>query len=150
MLQVVPTHWFSSDFTVQQAAKRVVDADVSSWRESSVLTIEGVRYEAYREGWMSGLFVLEQNGRIVARAEKPSAFCRKYLLRYADQEYRLDAASAFGRKFVLLQGSRQIGSIARASWCTREAMADLPDTLPLHLRAFIIWLTMMQWRRDQS
>jgi hypothetical protein len=150
MLQVAPTHWFSSDFTVRQASRRVVDADVSCWCEKAVLTIEGVRYEVYREGWMSRAFVLEQNAAIIARAEKPSAFFRRYLLRYADRTYTLEAASSFRRKFILLDGSQQIGSIAPISAFTREAAADLPDTLPLHLRAFIIWLAMMQWRRDRN
>ena len=99
MLQIAPTHWYSSNFTVQRASRLVADVDVSNWCEKAVLSIEGVRYEAYREGWLSR--------------------------------------------------SRQIGSIAPVSCWTRDATSDLPETLPLHLRAFIIWLTMMQWRRDR-
>jgi hypothetical protein len=128
----------------------VADVDLSWWAEKGVLTIEGVQYSAYREGWMRGDFLLERNGSVIARAEKPSAFLRKYLIRYADREYMLGATSAFGRKFALLSGSREIGSITPVSCFRRGATADLPDTLPLHLRAFIIWLTMVQWRRERN
>lgn len=149
-LQVVPTHWYSSDFTVRQASRAVANADVSWWREKGVLTIEGVRYEAYRDGVLTGTFVLERNGTVIARAEKPSALFRKYLVRHGDREYTLDARSAFRRAFVLLDGSREIGTIEPTSALTREAIANLPDSWPLPIRAFVIWLTMIQWRRDQS
>jgi hypothetical protein len=149
-LQVAPTHWYSSDFTVRQASRQVADADVSWWREKGALTIEGARYEVYRDGLLNGRFVLERNGTVIARAEKPSAFFRKYLVRFGDREYTLDARSAFRRAFVLLDGTRQIGSIEPTSAFTRSAMADLPDSWPLPVRAFVIWLTMIQWRRDKS
>ena len=150
MLQVVPTHWYSSDFTVRQASKPVADVDVSWWREKGTVTIEGVRYEAYRDGVLTGTFVLERNGAVIARAEKPSAFFRKYLVRHGDREYALNARSAFRRAFVLLDGTREIGTIEPASALTRGAIANLPDSWPLPIRAFVIWLTMIQWRRDQS
>jgi hypothetical protein len=54
-----------------------------------------------------------------------------YLIRYADRSYTLDPRSAFRRGFVLLDGSRHIGSIEPTSAFTRGAMADLPDTWPL-------------------
>ena len=150
MLQVAPTHWYSSDFTVRQASTPVVDIDMSWWCEKGVLTVEGVRHEVYREGWMSGAFLLERSGSIVARAEKPSAFFRKYLIHHNGREYTLAPRSAFRRGFVLLDGSRQIGSIEPTSALTRKATADLPDDWPLPVRAFVIWLTMIQWRRNES
>ena len=73
-----------------------------------------------------------------------------YPIRYADRSYTLESRSAFRRAFVLLDGSRQIGSIEPTSAFTRGAMADLPETWPLPVRAFVIWLTMIQWRRDRS
>jgi hypothetical protein len=49
-----------------------------------------------------------------------------------------------------LDESQEIGSIERTTVFSREAMADLPDAWPLPVRAFVIWLTMIQWRRDRS
>jgi len=149
-LEVAPTHWYSQDFTVEQQSRRVAEVDVSWWCEKGELTIEGIRYQVYRESWLRGRFVLERDRSVIARAEKPSAFFRTYLIRYSDRDYTLEPRSAFRRAFVLRDGSRQIGSIEPTSAFTRGAMADLPDTWPLPVRAFVIWLTMIQWRRDRS
>ena len=149
-LQVAPTHWLSSDFTVQQDAKPVANVEMNWWCEKGALTIDRTHYQMYREGWMSGDFVLERDGSVIARAKKPSAFLRKYVVRYRDREYALTPRSAFRRPFALLDGSQEIGAIQHTSAFTREAMADLPDAWPLPVRAFVIWLAMIQWRRDRN
>lgn len=149
-LQVAPTHWYSWNFTVQKDLQPVARVDISPWCEKGALTVDRTGYQMYREGRMSGDFVLEREGSALARAEKPSAFRRQYLIRYRDREYALVARSAFRRSFALLDGAQEIGSIEPTGILTREATADLPDAWPLPLRAFVIWLTMIQWRRDAA
>ena len=86
MLQVVPTHWYSWDVTVMDESRPVADLDVSWWGEKGILTIEGTTYRVYREAPMSGDFILEQAGSVLARAEKPSLFLRRFLIRHAGRE----------------------------------------------------------------
>ena len=150
MLQIVPTHWYSWDVTVSDESRPVAGIALSWWREKGVLTIEGATYRLYREAPMSGDFVLEHAGSLLARAEKPSVFRREFVIRYAGREYRLRPGSMFRRAYVLLSGSRQVGSIAPKSAFTRKAAADLPHDLPLPVRLFIVWLTVISWRREQS
>lgn len=149
-LQVAPTHWYSWHFTVRKDSQLVANVDVNAWGEQGALTIDRTHYQMYREGWMNGSFVLERDGSAIAHAEKPSAFRRRYLIRYRDREFALVARSAFRRSFALLDGSQEIGSVEPIGLFTREATADLPDTWPLPLRAFVIWLTVIQWRRDSA
>ena len=149
-LQVAPTHWYSWNFTVWKDSQPVASVDINSWCEKGALTVDRTDYQMYREGWMSGSFVLERDGSALARAERPSAFRRQFLIRYRDREYALVARSAFRRSFALLDGSQEIGSIEPTGVFTRDATADLPETWPLPLRAFVIWLTMIQWRRDSA
>jgi len=149
-LQIAPTHWLSSDFTVLKDSQTVANVEVSRWGEKGALSIDRTSYRMYREGWLSGAFVLERDGSVVARAEKAGVFHRKYLVRYGDREYTLAARSMFRRPFAVLDGSTEIGSIERTTVFTREAKADLPDAWPLPLRAFVIWLAWMQWRRDAA
>ena len=99
---------------------------------------------------MSGAFILESAGTVLARAEKPSAFRRTLLIHYEGREFTLRATSVFWRHFVLLDGSRQIGSLAPNSVFTRGAAVDLPDEWPLPVRVFIIWLTVILWMRDMA
>ena len=49
---------------------------------------------------------------------------------------------------MLLDGSRQIGSLAPTSVFIRAAAADLPDEWPVPVRMFIIWLTVILRMRD--
>ena len=150
MLQIVPTHWYSWDVTVKDESRPVADIAVSWWSEKGALTIDGATYRVYREAPISGAFVLEQASRVLARAEKPSIFRREFVIRHADREYTLRHESMFRRAFVLMDGSRQVGSLAPKSVFTRNAAADLPRDLPLPVRMFIVWLTVVSWRRQQS
>lgn len=150
MMQIVPTRWYSSDFSVRHDSRPMADIDVSWWREKAVLTIQGRRYGVYRERLVSGAFVLEHGGTVLARAEKPTVFRRTFLIHYAGREYTLRAASTFGRQFLLLDGSRQIGSLTPAGIFTRRATVDLPDDWPLPVRVFIVWLTVISGMRDEA
>ena len=149
-LQVLPKRWGSQDLSVMGESGPLADIDLSWWREQAVLTIEGKPYRAYREGLASGDFILESAGSVVARAEKPSAWRRTLLIRHDGREYTLQAAAAFRREFVLLAGSRQIGTLAPKGAFTRKAAVDLPDELPLPVRVFIIWLVAILWKRDAA
>ena len=150
MLQVVPRHWYSWDVTVSDGSRPVADIAMSSWREKGALTIDGSTYRLYRESPMFGDFVLEHAGSVLARAEKPSVFLREFVVRHAGREYTLRPRSIFGRAFVLQAGSREVGSIAPKSSFTRKADANLPHDLPLPVRMFLVWLTMISWRRQQN
>jgi hypothetical protein len=123
---------------------------MSWWGEKGAFAIDGATYRVYREALLSGPFVLEGQGGVVARAEKPSVFRREFVIRHAGHEYTLRPRSLWQRAFVLFDGSREIGSVAPKSAMTRKAAADLPDDLPLPVRAFIVWLTLISWRRAQS
>ena len=150
MLHVAPTHWYSWDVTVTDESRPVADISVSAWREKGALRIDGETYRLSREAPLSGDFLLEHAGSVLARAEKPSVFRREFVLHHAGREYTLRPRSMFRREFVLLDGSRQVGSIAPKSAFTRKAAADLPHSLPLPVRMFVVWLTVISWRRQQN
>ena len=97
------------------------------WREKGLLTVHGIDYMVYREGLTSGAFILELDGTVLARAEKPSAFHRAFLIEHAGKQYTLRAKSAFRRAFLLLDGSEKSerysrkGSLrAEQQWSSRK------------------------------
>ena len=148
MLTAVPRHWFSWDFTVTERSQAIAELDISWWREKGVLTVQGVDYRVYREGVMSGDFILESAGSVLARANKPSAFHRSFAIDHEGMRYTLKAKDAFRRAFLLLDGDRHIGSVSPEGIFTRRATVDLPAVLPLAVRVFIIWLTLILWKRE--
>jgi hypothetical protein len=150
MLTAVPTRWFSWEFTVNDGPRSVATIDVSWWREQGTLTVGGVDHRVYREGMLSGDFILEVAGSVVARARKPSAFRRAFAIEHGRRRYVLQAASAFRRRMVLLEGDRTVGSMSPQSAFTRRADVDLPSDLPLAVRVFIIWLAVLLWKRESD
>jgi len=150
MLKAIPKRWFSWNFTVMEGSQPVADIDVSWWREKGLLTIQGTTYKVYREGLMSGAFILESAGAVLARAEKPSAFRNSFIIEHAGKHYTLCKKSAFRREFLLLDGSGEIGSLSPEGIFTRRARVDLPEDLPLPVRVFIIWLAVILWKRDSD
>jgi hypothetical protein len=147
MLTAAPKQWFSWDFTVTEGSQPVANIDISWWRERGLLTVQGADYRVYRERMMSGDFILESAGSVVARAHKPSAFHRLFTINHEGRRYTLRAESVFRRTFLLLEGDRQIGSLSPEGIFTRRATVDLPAILPLAVRVFVIWLAVILWKR---
>jgi hypothetical protein len=92
-------------------------------------------------------FILQHAGSVLARATKPSAFHRSFVIKYKEKDYTLRAKS-FNRTFVLFDGSTQVGSLAPESCWTRRANATLPDDWPLPVKSFAMWLAIVHWKRD--
>jgi hypothetical protein len=59
LLTTIPKSWFSWDLTVLEDSQPVADIHVSNWRERGKLTLQGKDYKVYREGVMTGAFLLE-------------------------------------------------------------------------------------------
>jgi hypothetical protein len=150
ILQAVPTHWFSWNFTVTQGSEVLANIDVSWWRERGVLTIDGKRYRVYREGLASGDFVLESPEIIVARATKPSAFRRAFIVEHSGRQYTLRANWPSRRAFRLLDGETEIGSISPEGFLTRRAAVVMPQDMPLLVQVFVVWLAIILWKRDAN
>jgi hypothetical protein len=148
VMTLTPRNWFSSNFSVLDDERRLADVHLSRWRERGALTIAGVEYTVSRETLL-GDFLLKQAGSVLARATRPSAFRRSFILRYKEQSYTLRAKSAFQRTFVLLDGGEhEIGSIVLENCWTRKSLVTLPDDWPLPAKSFAMWLTIVQWNRD--
>jgi hypothetical protein len=158
MLTIIPKAWYSWNFRVVDQDRPLAFLDLSSWREKGTLTIEGVEHRVYREGVMSGDFVLERNGTVLARASKPSALFNRFVVAHQGREFTLEKKSIWRRAFVLQSrlgeaGSAretEIGSLAPVSTWTRKASADLPNDWPLPLKVFIIWLAIIMWKREAN
>jgi hypothetical protein len=149
-LTMVPRRWFSWDYTVVNGDRTVAVLDVASWRERAEIRIGDVTHRVFREGAMSGDFVIEAGGRELARATKPSAFRERVILHYGGKDYTLRKASMWRRAFVLMDGDRQIGSVAPENAWTRRATADLPADWPAAITAFVIWLVVVLWKREAN
>lgn len=150
MLVATPDHLFSWDFTITDGAQTVAKIDNSSWREKGVLSVQGANYRVYRRGGMRGGFVFELEGVEFARAVKAGSFYPSFTIDHEGKRYLLRAETVFGRTLVLLDGDEKIGKLSPESVFNRRAIADFPLVLPLALRVFIVWLSVILWRRKAA
>ena len=83
-----------------------------------------------------------RTGRACSGAGSTSTFSGRTL--------RLRPRSAWGRALVLHEGEREVGDISRRAMWSRGATATLPDTLPMPVRLFVLWLAVLIWKRDDD
>lgn len=147
MLRAEPKGFFSWDFRVYDGGQEIAEISLDWWTESAEVLIAGENCRVYREGLLSGAFNFEVRGVVVARAEKPSAFFRRFLVRSDGREYDLKARSPFTRRFGLYESGRLVGTIEPMGWFTRKAVIALPDDTPSPVQVFMFWLVWIMWRR---
>lgn len=151
MLLICPKSWWRSSFEIAEPSTGIrFQLTMRSFKEGSSFVLDGDRYRLRRERWWGGAFVLECEGQELLRARKPSAFKRSLELNHGGERYRIAPRSMWSRKYELRQGDRVLGRIGQTSWWSRRAEADLPEDLPLVVRAFMVSLVLLMWRREKG
>jgi hypothetical protein len=146
MLAIEKPHWYSWDFTVSQAGRRIAEIGLS-WRERGRLTVNGLAYAVRRERAF-GEFRLEAAGNTVAIAVKPSLFRRVFQVTHGAKTWTVRRESLWSRRIQVLEGDREIGHITRRSRWSYRSDAVLPDTMPMPVQVFCVWLAALIWKRE--
>jgi hypothetical protein len=149
MLEAVPKGIFSNTFVLRSSGEALGELNVSFWRERAEFQLDGIRHRLYREALMSGAFVLERAGCVVARAIKPSVFLNRFEIDLGGRPFTLRKISMFSRRFGLFFGEQQVGAIGRASWFTRRAVLELPPDWSPAFQLFVFWLALLIWKRNE-
>lgn len=144
---LVPKHWYSWNFRVVDDANEIGELTRSWWRERGSVRIGGETYVVRREGLWTGDFLLESDGRVIATAEKTSPLRRRYTITAEGRRLTLEAASAFGRSFLILHGSRAVGSVRPARAFSRKAVVEMEAPVSSPVQLFLAFLVLGQWKR---
>jgi len=150
VLEAIPKNIFYTGFQFQQENQLLGELDSSIWREKASVELKDGTYLLYREGRFSGDFLIEHNGKVVARATKPSALYNTFEIKVAGRSLVLRKLSIWNRRFGLFDGDKQIGSIYPLSLFSRRAIVDLPADWPLPIRVFVFWLVFIIWKRQRQ
>ena len=150
MLEAIPKNFFSIGFRLQQGNQLLGELDSSIWREKAQVELKDGTYLLYREGYFTGDFLIEHNGKLVGRATKPSALYNRFEIEVAGRLLILRQLSIWNLRFALFDGDKQIGSIYPPSLLSRRANIDLPDSWPLPIRVFLFWLVFIIWKRQRQ
>jgi hypothetical protein len=146
-MEFKPRNIFSWDYDFFEGTQHLASLDGAVLTEAGRLLIGSGEFECRRQGFASGDFELIAEGERYVSATKPSAFRRRFEIHFGDRHLVLEAASAMGRKFELLESGRVIGSVRPKALLSRRGRADLPDDLPVAIRLFVVWLVILMWKR---
>ncbi|HSR43484.1 MAG TPA: hypothetical protein VLL48_14955 [Longimicrobiales bacterium] len=149
-LRAVPTSFFSWDYRVFQGDEEVALVDLAWLRERAWVTVDGEEYRIEREGIARGRWFLRSGDRVLASAEKPSAFRRRFDVTVTDRRFTLEPGAPWSRRFVLRHGARERGFIEPEGLLTRKARIDLPADLSLPVRIFLSFLVLVLWKRAHA
>ncbi|MEM7347608.1 MAG: hypothetical protein AAF485_25515 [Chloroflexota bacterium] len=110
------------------------------------IVINGVVYQARRDGWVSRTFVLCQGDEIICRAKK-SVLEKKFEIQH--QAIQCTLKTDLGHTgFDISLNKRDVGTIERKHWFTRNATVKLPAGFSMELKVFVVWLAhILQHRR---
>jgi hypothetical protein len=150
MLELEPTRWFSWAFTVADDGQPLGTIDISAWRERGELTVAGQTFGIARKGFIASDFRLEAGGSTVATATRPSVLRREFAVTFSGRTLRVRPRSAWSRALMVQEGDREVGAVTPRSLWSRRATATLPDTLPVPVRMFVLWLALLIWKRDDD
>ncbi len=150
MLKVRPKSAFSQRYEILDGRKKLTTVNIGWWREAGEFQLGGEKYKIGRQGLGSGLFYVEQDGEVLASAEKPSALRNRFTVHHDGTRYELSRRSLLGRAFDLKRSGTSVGSMTATSAFTRSAKVNLPDELPAPVQVFITWLVLVIWKRLQQ
>lgn len=149
-LRAVPKSLFSWDYRVFQGDEEVALVDFAWLRERAWVTVDGEDYRIEREGIARGRWFLRSGDGVLASAEKPSAFRRRFDVTVTDRRFTLEPGAPWSRRLVLRHGARERGSIEPEGLLTRKARIDLPADLSLPVRIFLSFLVLVLWKRAHA
>lgn len=97
-----------------------------------------------------GHWLLKHGDTVLAEAQKLSMFGRTIEIGDGSDLYVLSPQSLLGRTFFLKKNDSEVGRIAPHHPFTRRAECRFNDEVPTNLMVFVLWLTALQWRRQQN
>ena len=131
LLRAHPTRFFSWNYQVwdeSDLTSRLV-LELGAFREGGRVLVDGEEFIVRKEGVLGSHFILEADTGVLAEAVKQGAFSGTFKVRVADRLFTLRAAGLFSRRYILLHGGRELGSISPSGFFGRAAIVDLPEDM---------------------
>jgi len=151
MLNVIPKAGTSWNFALQELdGTFVADVLLSDWLERGgvVALRDGSRYTVRSQDY--ALLLEAADGSEVAQATQRRIFRREFTVAHRERQYTLKAISWMRRECGVFAEGRQLGRVFQEFWLGHSAQVEIADELPLVLQAFLVWLTLLLWKRRAS
>jgi hypothetical protein len=163
---LAPKDWCSDIYKVSSDKTRIGCICLNKFSsDKAKLDIEDGDYKMYpmrgqgiRFGLMSGTYLLENDGVIIAQYEstRPIGFIGfpggsliniEGKLTYDNRTFLLKTKSFWNQQFTLVENDQEVGSLhaQRKDYWRRKLIADLPDVIPIIIQVFLLWVLLCAW-----
>ena len=138
MLTASPKGWPSTVYSLSENNAEIGSFNVKT--ASHDLFLQGSAYKLQRTGAIKGEYFIESAGKVIAHAKHAGLLSSTIVIEYAGKEYNMKGAGMFSGSFGLFEGGKRVGNL---TFNGKNVTADLPQEIPLPVRTFILWLTLL-------
>ncbi len=150
--ELVQRHWYAWDYELREGGQPVAQVRIGHWRDRGEVVVGGVPYRVRPLDWLGRQFVLAPGEHPVARAVRAGLLFR-YRVEHQGRQWLVRSLGPFRRGMAISSGApadRVVGEIRPLGWFHRRAAVLLPPDMPPLVRAFVAWLTVLNWKRRAS
>lgn len=108
--------------------------------------LDGQAFTVKCSGFLSPIYALSNaDGPVVSIQRAP--FVNRYQVPVGDQIWTLQAEGLLAQAFGLYDGETRVGGIVPAGRfrATKSIDIDFPDTIPLAVQVFLMWVVLWKW-----
>lgn len=151
MLTVHQPTLFSRNLVLYDGDSPVAEIGFQLMSGNAEIRVGASSYQARRAGWFRSVYSLEQDGRVVSRAEAVGFWQRTYEVRAGASLYTLRRQRGwFATGWELLDGDSLVGSVERKGVFRTQTVAEFADSIDIATQAFVVWVANVIWQQDQS
>lgn len=151
MIKVIPKKMFSWEFYLWEEQDPIGSADYAWFRGSGWLVLPNAEYVINAGNAGNGPFeLIALDGRIASTQCECVTFQHKYSVHYDSIEYTLKQESPLRRSFEVMDRGKYLGCIVPEKIQSRAAISDIPEDMPLFIRAFLIGLVINIWTKQTA
>ena len=150
MIIAKKSSFFRQRYTIMDDERTLAKIKLNSFREQADITIDGLVITIKKKSAFKSDYELDVNGNPLAFANKLSLWKYDTLIKVSDQEFLLKRANWFSSNMAVIYSGRQIGLIKKRGWFTSDVIADLPASIPIELRIFMLIIKLFYRNRDAA
>jgi hypothetical protein len=160
IFSLAPKHWFSIIYKISSGQTKIGCIHLNAFLNyKAKLDVDGKSYKIYskpgqgiRLGWMTGVYLLENNGVNIAQYAStqqigfisfPGASLVNVEGRLTsnDRSFFLKTKSFRKQQFSLLDNGQEVGDLhVEREFFLRKLIADLPSNIPIEIQVFLLWV----------
>lgn len=144
MLELRKKSFFSNDYIARDHGYVVAELDRATWRQRAEITIEGRKLRMEKHGTFKDTFVLFEGDNALVEVAQPKALRSRLEFRWEGRDYAIRERKWYRSEAVVESGAAEIGRVRFQGFFASAILVDLPDTMPVALRVFIGWISIVR------